>query len=115
MPRCYKGCKHYSDLGFCNKYEERVVISKNPLHYGLHIHPLHRLTIYYNPNEKDIERLVQKAETFLTDEKSKSVCNWYRQRGYITFKQQKLLLYQFFNCYAEDERNCDYIEFCQVE
>lgn len=114
MPRCYKYCKCYY-LGFCTKYNEKVLISKNPAHYGLLLHPLDYLTLYYDYNQKEIEHLIISAEKYLTDSISKSICRYYRRKGYITFKQRKLLLHQFFNCCKEKERKYGDITFCQVE
>lgn len=114
MPRCYRFCKH-NCLGFCTKYEERILVSKNLAHYGLLLHPLDYLTLYYNDNQKDLEHLIKKAEQCLTDDISKSICHYYRQKGYITFKQRKLLLHLFFDCCEEEEKHYDDIPFCQVE
>lgn len=91
MPRCYKNCKHYY-LGFCTKYKKEILVSKNLAHYGLLLHPLDYLTLYYNYNQKDIEHLIISAEKYLTDNKSKSICRYYRQKGYITFKQRKVIM-----------------------
>ena len=115
MSRCYNHCKHKFGA-FCNKYEAKILVSKNPFHYGLLLHPLEYLTLYYNYEEKDIEHLIEIAEKYLTDDTSKSICNFYRRRGYITFRQRKLLLHQFFNC--DEEKKIDYDDdepFCQVE
>ena len=114
MPNCSKYCKHYY-LGFCTKYQDFIGVSKNYFHYGLLMHPLEFLTLYYDYERKDIELLIEKAEKFLTDDISKSICNYYRKRGYITFKQRKLLLHQFFHCYEEKEKHYGDIIFCQVE
>lgn len=114
MSRCYECCK-YNYIGFCTKYKESILVSKNPAHYGLLLHPLEYLTIYYDYNQKDLEFLIQKADKYLKDNISKSICNYYREKGYITFKQRKLLLHQFFDCYEEKERYYGDITFCQVE
>lgn len=110
MPRCYKCCKYnYAGL-FCTKYEETILVSRNPAHYDLLLHPLEYLTIYYNYSynkEEDINHLIQTAEKYLTDNISKSICNYYREKGYITFKQRKLLLHQFFNCYEINRGDVD--------
>lgn len=114
MPECHEYCK-YNYLGFCAKYKEKILVSKNPAHYGLLLHPLDYLTIYYDYNKKDIHDLIEKAESHLTDNISKSICNYYKEKGYISFKQRKLLLHQFFNCCEEEEMVYGDVTFCQVE
>lgn len=107
--------RKYNCIGVCTKYEEIILVSKNVAHYGLLLHPLEYLTIYYNENQKDLEHLIKKAEQCLTDNISKSICRFYRQKGYITFKQRKLLLHNFFNCCEEEKQEYGDTTFCQVE
>ena len=114
MPRCYKCCKHYC-LDFCTKYNKKILVSKNLAHYGLLLHPLDYLTLYYSYNQKDVEHLIRIAEEYLTDNISKGICRYYRQKGYITFKQRKLLLHHFFRCCEEKEQEYGNITFYQVE
>jgi hypothetical protein len=71
-------------------------------------HPLEYLTVYYQYDAKeDIEHLIKIAEEFNTDEASKNICAQFRRKGYITFKQRKLLLYNIFNC-VDSARNSYY-------
>lgn len=116
MPRCYKLCK-YNVMNYCEKYNEPIVVSKNIAHYGLLFHPLEYLTLYYNENEPDVEHLIKAAEKYLKDNNiAKSVCEFYRKRGYITFKQRKLLLHIFFDCYeGKTQREDVGYYFAQVE
>ena len=107
MPRCYKNCKH-NIWGWCYKYNEEIHTSKVSGHYGIPFHPLEYLTVYYQYDTKeDIEHLIKIAEEFNTDEASKNICAQFRRKGYITFKQRKLLLYNIFNC-VDSARNSYY-------
>ena len=87
MAICYRCCKHLSSFGFCDKYNSFVIISKNPAHPGLRMHPLDYLSVFYDYYKKpeDIQYLIDIAEKFQTDETSKNICEQYRKRGYITF------------------------------
>lgn len=121
MPKCYKCCKYNNGFGYCEKYDEKILVSKNMAHYGLLIHPLEYLTLYYNIGEKDIKYLIKISEKYLNDKASKNICNFFNNKGFITEKQKKLLLYNIFNCYEPNERkDADLTEFeyglaCQVE
>lgn len=103
MPKCYKNCKH-NICGVCQKYNERILVSKNPVHYGLLIHPFECLTIYYNSNNQDVTYLVKQAKKYLTNDISKSICSCYKEKGHISYKQRKILLHQLFDCYEEKEK-----------
>ena len=105
MPRCYTDCKYHYD-GFCKKYNKTILKSKNILHYGLALHPFEDLTLYYKKN-RTIDKclLVKFADEYLTDDISKDICRQYKQIGYISYKQVKMLLHKFFNCY--EDKNFD--------
>ena len=112
MSICYKCCDHYY-MGFCHKYKEQIVVSRNPAHLGLLIHPLHYLSIYYNYDNKDISQLIDIANEHLKDEVSQSICKQYENKGYITYKQRKYLVYNILHCCEEKSKT--YWEFVQVE
>jgi hypothetical protein len=115
MSRCYKCCDHYH-LGFCIKYNESIIVSRNPAHLGLLIHPLHYLSLYYNYDKKDVSHLIDVANKYLNDNVSKSVCKQYEQKGYVTYKQRKYLIYNILHCCEETPRTYDGdITFVQVE
>ena len=115
MARCYKGCKHYLN-GFCTKYRDAVLESKNPFCMGLPLHPLDYLSIYYKEDEDDISHLIDIAYKFSNgDEVIDSICNLFAQNGQISFKQRKLLVYKLLNCYEEKEQEPRGIDFYQVE
>lgn len=116
MPNCYcsKTCKH-NYLNFCTKYDKPIIVSRNMWHPGLLIHPLHYLTLYYNYDRNDIGELIALAKKFLTDETSKSLCGFYDKYKYLTFKQRKLLLHQFFDCFEKENKTDNGVPFCQVE
>lgn len=114
MSMCYKCCKHYY-MGFCSKYKETILVSRNPMHPGLLIHPLYYLDLYYEYDAKDIPHLIDIADKYLKDEVSKNVCQQYKNKGYITFKQRKYLVYNLLHCYEEKQRTYGDITFVQVE
>ena len=101
MSRCYKNCKHNWCGGYCKKYQELISTSKNCLHYGLLIHPLEYLSIYYDYEKKDIQHLIEIADKFADDDISKNIIKQYKQKGYISFKQRKFLIYKLLNCCYE--------------
>ena len=100
MTRCYKSCK-YNVMGVCQKYGEFIHKSVNAGHYGLLFHPLDYLNLYYKREENDVGHLMEIANKFLTDDASKNICRQYKEKGYISFKQRKLLVYKLLNCYEE--------------
>ncbi len=115
MPRCYKCCKYNKGFDYCEKYNERIPVSRNIAHYGLYIHPLDYLTLYYYERGKDIEHLIKISEKYLKDKTSKSICNFFNDKGFITEKQKKLLLHNIFNCYEPKEKKDSEYYFAQVE
>ena len=104
MAICYKFCKHNS-WGFCSKYNESILVSRNPAHYGLLIHPLDYLELYYKYDAKDIPFLIKIANKYLEDEVSQNILQQYKRKGYITYKQRKLLVYNLLHCCEEEYRN----------
>ena len=112
--RCSKSCKHNIG-GFCIKYNEEILESKNPYHPGLLIHPLRYLNLYYRIEEQEVSHLIDLAKRYLNDDVSKSICSYYEQKGQISYKQRKMLLYKIFDCYEEKERPQNDFVFCQVE
>lgn len=100
MARCYENCKH-NVCGMCRKYHEAIHVSKVWAHSGLPLHPLEYLEIYYK-SDRDIEHLISIAEEFLTDNIAKSICQQFRSRGSITYKQRRYLVYDILHC-AEDD------------
>ena len=55
-------------------------------------------------------------EQFKANDIAKNVCEFYRKRWYITFKQRKLLLHIFFDCYEGKTQKEDIgYYFAQVE
>lgn len=114
MARCYKDCK-YNSSGFCLKYEEKILESRNMYHPGLLIHPMQYLAIYYNEDEDNVDSLVDAADLYLNgDEVADSICSYFARYGQISFKQRKLLLHKIFDCFEEKEPK-HYMDFCQVE
>ncbi len=103
MSRCYKNCKHNWCGGYCDKYKELVLTSRSIYHYGLLLHPLEYLSIYYDYEKKDIKHLIEIADKFANDDASKNIVKRYKQNGYISFKQRKLLIYKLLNCCYEDK------------
>lgn len=99
MARCYETCK-YNVCGFCRKYHEFIHTSKVVGHCGMPIHPLEYLETYYR-SDSDIAHLIEVAEEFLSDEVAKNICQQFRYKGYITYKQRKYLVYDILHC-AED-------------
>lgn len=114
MPRCEKTCKYNNGFGYCEKYDERILVSKNMAHYGLLLHPLEFLTLCYNPRDNDIRQLMEYAGK-LKDDVSKNICEFYKKKGYITLKQRKFLLYKIFHCYEEKIKEESGYYFSQVE
>ena len=107
MSRCYKTCKH-NYWNFCTKYNESILVSTNPLHYGLLLHPLDYLTLYYQYDQKDLTYLIDVASKFLKDDVSKNILQQYKNKEYISFKQRKYLVYNLLNCCYEDETRRNY-------
>jgi len=100
MARCYKNCKHNWCNLYCNKYNDRILTSRNPAHYGLLLHPLQDLSMYYYRYVNGtIDHLIEVAEKFLTDDTSKSIIEWYKKKGDISYKQRKYLVANLLNCY----------------
>ena len=115
MSTCYKCCKH-NYCGFCAKYEDTILVSRNPAHYGLLLHPLDYLELYYRYDAKDIPHLIDIANKYLKDDVSQNILQQYKKKGYVTFKQRKYLVYNLLNCcYEEKEREYGNITFVQVE
>lgn len=115
MARCYKCCKH-NYCGFCSKYKESILVSRNFAHYGLLMHPLQHLELYYNYDAKDIPYLIDIANEYLKDEVSQNILQQYTRKGYITYKQRKYLVYNLLHCCEEKHRTYDGdITFVQVE
>ena len=115
MSRCYRCCKHYY-CGFCTKYKKQILISRNPMHYGLLIHPLDYVDLYYDYDKKDISNLIDIANEYLDDEISQNICEQYKNKGYISYKQRKYLVYNILHCCEENQRTYDGdITFIQVE
>ena len=114
MAKCYEYCKH-NCCGFCSKYNEMILTSRNPMHPGILIHPLHYLNLYYDYDAKDICHLIEIAIEYLEDEVSQNICQQYNNKGYITYKQRKYLVYNILHCCEEKHR--EYIDygFTQVE
>ena len=105
MARCYEFCKH-NYLGFCSKYKARILVSRNPVHYGLLIHPLHYLDLYYDYDYgvKNTPDLIDIANKYLEDDVSQSIFQQYNKKGYITYKQRKYLVYNLLHCCEEKHR-----------
>ena len=100
MARCYRHCKYNSCDWYCRKYNERILTSKNPFHYGMLIHPLEYLSMfYYRDVNWEISHLIEIAEKYANDDVSKSIINQYKKKGYITYKQRKCLVYNLLHCY----------------
>lgn len=114
MPICdYRHCKHYS-CGYCAKFDELVPMCHT--YPFTRFHPLDYLTLYYNESQKyDISKLITLVEKHLTDYISKSICNYYRRKGYITRKQKRLLLHNIFHCSENDTTEESDYYFTQVE
>ena len=102
MPRCYECCKYYR-MSCCTKYNKHILHSKNIAHIGLPLHPLEYLTLYYNHEHNDINHLMDIAEKCLTDDVSNNIIEQYKHKGYISFKQRKLLVWKLTNCYEPKE------------
>ena len=105
MARCYENCKHNWCNVSCRKYNEIILTSINPFHKGLLIHPLEDLSMYYRYENKDIRRLIKIADKFADDDVSKNIIKQYKQKGYISFKQRKLLIYKLLNCCYEGKEH----------
>lgn len=104
MSRCYKNCKYNWRCGYCAKYKELILTSRNIYHMGLLLHPLEYLSIYYSYDQKDIRHFIEVADKFADDDVSKNIVKQYKQRGYISFKQRKFLIYNLLNnCYEDKE------------
>lgn len=104
MARCYECCKHYYIFGFCEKYGELVRKSSNIYHYGLPLHPLDFLELYYSPHlTPDVSHLMQYAEKYLEDDISKNIVQQYKSKGKISVKQRKYLVYNLLHCYEDKE------------
>lgn len=114
MASCYRCCKHYY-AGFCSKYKKTILVSRNPMHPGLLIHPLHYLDLYYDYDRKDIKLLIDIAKDFLKDEVSLNILQQYDNKGYITYKQRKYLVYNILHCCEEKKKEYVDWNFIQVE
>ena len=114
MGRCYRFCKH-NYCGFCSKYKETILVSRNPTHYGLLLHPLQHLELYYNYDAKDIPYLIDIANEHLKDEVSQNILQQYKKKGYVTYKQRKYLVYNLLHCCEEKHREYCGTDFVQVE
>jgi hypothetical protein len=101
MALCYKFCKH-NYCGFCSKYKKTIPVSRNPAHYGLLMHPLGYLDLYYDYDKKDLSHLIDIANEYLKDEVSQNILQQYKDKGYITYKQRKYLVYNILHC-CEDK------------
>lgn len=97
MSRCYKNCKYNWCNVSCRKYNEPILISRSPFHRGLLLHPLQYLSMYYRYENNDITHLIDVAEKFSDDDVSKNIIKQYKQKGYISFKQRKFLIYKLLN------------------
>ena len=96
--RCTKCCEHYCS-GFCDKWNERISVSKNPVHYGLLMHPLNHLRLLYEDTREEYNgNLVDIARKGLYNYTAKSICKFYDERGYITDKQRRCLVTMILNC-----------------
>ena len=102
MARCYDDCK-YNVCGFCRKYHEFIHTSKVYGHYGMPLHPLEYLDLYYK-SDRDIEHLIDVAKEFLDDDVSKNICQQFSAKGYITYKQRRCLVYNILHCYEDNGR-----------
>lgn len=100
MARCYENCKYNWCNVYCSKYNERILISRNCFHPGLLIHPLEYLSMYYYKDiNGDIVHLIEVAEKFSDDDTSKNIIDWYKKRGYISYKQRKFLVAKLLHCF----------------
>ena len=100
MARCYQNCKHNWCNVVCRKYDEPILTSRNPFHRGLLIHPLQDLSMYYYKDVNgSISYLIKVAEKFLKDNTSKSIIEWYKKKGDISYKQRKYLVANLLNCF----------------
>ena len=103
MARCYSRCKYNFCDGYCEKYEDWIHKSENPWNYGILIHPLQYLSTFYRRDVNcEISHLIAIAEKFAEDDTSKNIVSQYKKKGYITFKQRKLLVYKLLHCYKEE-------------
>ena len=109
MPTCQKWCKHYNEAyGFCEKYKQSIPVSRNPLHYGLRLHPLDYVELYFRKNENDgIDHLVELADKFLTSNIDKGIVKYYRTYGRLSYKQRKVLAGHILYC-AEEKPSHEY-------
>ena len=105
MSRCYKTCKYNFCDRYCTKYDELILTSRSMFHYGLLLHPLEHLSLYYNYDQKDIKHLIEMADKFAADDASKNIVKQYNQKGFISFKQRKFLIYHLLNCCYEEQEH----------
>ena len=100
MFECNRACKHYM-LGYCVKYNEFARLTRRRgFTPGFLLHPLHYFADYYREEcTTGIGHLMEIASRCLTDDVSKSICEQYKKRGSITFRQRKYLVYNILNCY----------------
>jgi hypothetical protein len=100
MARCYQDCKYNLCNVFCNKYNEPILSSRNFLHRGLLIHPLHYLSVYYYKDiNVNVIHLIEIAEKHLEDNTSKGIIEWYKQHGNISYNQRKFLVSKLLYCF----------------
>ena len=85
------------------------------MHPGILIHPLYYVSFYYNYDQKDISDLIDIANEHLKDEVSQNIIKQYKNKGYITYKQRKYLVYSVLHCYEDRQREYGDITFVQVE
>jgi hypothetical protein len=106
MARCWKCCKYYNILGYCEKYNEILHTSKNIAHPGLPLHPLDFLELYYSEHHTpDPTHLIEYAEKFLKDTTARDIINYYKTKNKVTSKQRKYLVYNLLHCYEDKAPN----------
>ena len=104
MARCYENCKHNWCNVSCRKYNEPILTSRNPFHRGLLIHPLEDLSaFYYRDVNLDISYLIKIAEKYAEDDTSKSIIEWYKKNGCLSYKQRKYLVANLLHCFEAKE------------
>ena len=105
MARCYENCKH-NDKNFCRLYRTEITVSNNPAHPGLLLHPLQGIENYFKlkNDESAEEALIELAEKYLSEHSTvHSITTFSREKKFVTYKQKKLLLKIFFECYKPKE------------
>ena len=114
MACCSWNYKH-NNRGYCTKYQKSIHKSLNPECFGLLLHPLQDLDIYYQ-TDKNLEDLIEIADKNLTSKKACGILEWYKTKGFLTEKQRKYLVYVLLNCCFERKPvvHEDHF-FCQIE